>query len=77
MTVTPSFTMSGSIGAGTARHRLDGVATHLDVEADADRAAIGAMVALAEEMCFVLEAIQHAHPVHRTTVVNGKEVTPD
>ena len=73
MTVTPSFTMSGSILAGTAEHRLDGIETDLTIGAPgADPAEIQAMVTQAERMCFVLDAIEGSHPVNRRSALNGQ-----
>ena len=65
--------MSGSMLAGTAEHRLDGIGTDLSVTApgvDADD--LAAMVDQAERMCFVLDAIERANPVDRRTTINGQ-----
>ena len=72
LTVTPSFVMSGSMLAGTAEHRLDGVTTTLAITApgvDPDLAA--SLVDQAERMCFVLDALQRPHTVERSTWLNG------
>ncbi|MEL7158532.1 MAG: hypothetical protein AAFN30_18315 [Actinomycetota bacterium] len=74
LTVTPSFVMSGSIVAGTARHRLDSMTTELEVEADADTDTVAAMVDQAERMCFVLDAIESTHDVTRSATVNGESI---
>lgn len=71
MAVTPSFVMSGSILAGTAEHRLEGIESALEITADADPEKIAAVVDQAERMCFVLDALQRTHPVDRTTSLNG------
>ena len=66
--------MAGSILAGTAEHRLDRIETALEVTAGGDRAAVAEAVAQAERMCFVLDALQRAHTVHRTTTIDGVPV---
>ena len=71
VTVTPTFEMSGSMLAGTARHRLVSIASHLDLKADADRATISAIVDQAERMCFVIDAIENLHTVQRSVTING------
>ncbi len=73
MTVTPSFTMSGSILAGMAEHRLEAIETDLAITAPgADRADVQAMVAQAERMCFVLDALHRSHSVERRSALNGQ-----
>jgi len=71
MTVTPTFQMSGSILAGTAEHRLTSMTSDLAIEANHDPETIGAIVAQAEKMCFVLDAVEQPHTVARTTTLNG------
>lgn len=71
MTVTPTFRTTGSILAGTAAHRLVGIDTALDVASSADPAVITDLVEQAERMCFVLDAVEHPHPVRRTVTLNG------
>lgn len=66
--------MSGSILAGTARHRLDSMATSLEVEADADNQSVAALIDQAERMCFVLDAIESTHEVRRSATANGQTV---
>ena len=71
MTVTPSFVMAGSMLAGTASHRLEGIETELEITADAYAEKIAAAVDQAERMCFVLDALQRTHSVSRTASLNG------
>lgn len=67
--------MAGSILAGTAEHRLDGIETALAIVAEGDEQQISAAVDQAERMCFVLDAIQRAHAVTRITSVNGRPLS--
>jgi len=71
LTVTPTFEMTGSILADTVAHRLSALETHLELTAAAPREVVRQLVATAERMCFVLDAIQRPHAVHRTVLVNG------
>ena len=71
MTVTPTFEMTGSILADTATHQLTALETRLELAAAAPREVVRQLVATAERMCFVLDAIQRPHTVHRTVVMNG------
>jgi uncharacterized OsmC-like protein len=64
--------MAGSILAGTASHRLEGIETELELTADADADKIAAVVDQAERMCFVLDALQRTHAVSRTATLNGE-----
>lgn len=66
--------MTGSILAGTARHRLVSVNSHLDLHADADLVAVNAMITQAEQMCFVLDALESQHTVQRSTSLNVSAV---
>lgn len=75
LTVTASYDMRGSILAGTAEHRAHSFETVLEVSANAPEADVAAMVATAERMCFVLDAIQRPHAVKRRVVVNGAPLT--
>ena len=72
MRVSASFLMNGSILAGTAEHRLDRIETHLAVESRAPGEEVAQMVALAERMCFVLDAFQRPHTVARGVSLNGE-----
>lgn len=71
MIVEPAFTMTGSILAGTAEHRLVSMETHLELESDQDAEAVRAVVDQAERMCFVLGAIEGSHEVNRRSSLNG------
>ena len=78
MTVTPTFESAGSIIADTIENRLLGVETALDIASPAPREEIATLVATAERMCYVLDAIRRPHEVHGSTTLNGEPLTsPD
>jgi len=66
--------MAGSILAGTAKHTLTSMETHLEIEADHDAETIKAIVAQAEQMCFVMDAIEQQHEVTRRSSLNGSRL---
>lgn len=72
MTVTPSFEATGSILADTAQHRLADIEAVLAITSSAPKEEIAAMVATAERMCFVMDALTRPHTVRRTTLLNGQ-----
>jgi len=72
VTVTPSFDQTGSIGRDDIQSRLLGVATHLELECEADDEKVGALIATAERMCFLLDAIRNTHTVESSVSINGK-----
>ena len=76
MTVTPRFEQTGSILAGTAESRLLDVETSLEIVSNAPREKIAELVAVAEKMCFLLDAIREPHEVRSTTSVNGEPLEP-
>lgn len=72
MTVTPHFEQTGSILAGTAQSRLIDVETSLEIVSPAPRETVAKLVATAERMCFLLDAIQQPHAVQSRTTLNGE-----
>ena len=71
MVVTPRFEQTGSIGADDATSRLVDVETKLELESSAEETRVAALVATAERMCFLMDAIRNAHPVHTSASLNG------
>lgn len=71
VTVTPSFDQTGSIGKDDIQSRLLGVATHLEIDAQADTQKVSTLVATAERMCFLLDAINNTHEVASSVSING------
>ena len=72
MTVSPTFEATGSMLAGTAQHRLLDIDTALEITSAAPPEDIASLVAQAERMCFVLDAIQRPHEVRRRVMLNGE-----
>jgi len=73
VTVTPSFDQTGSIGRDDIQSRLLGVATHLDIASSADAEKINALIATAERMCFLLDALRNTHEVTSSVSISGSE----
>ena len=71
LVVTPRFEQTGSIGAGNATSRLVDVETKLELESSADEAVVAAVVAQAEKMCFLMDAIRNPRTVTATATLNG------
>lgn len=75
LVITPRFEQTGSIGAGNASSRLVDVQTKLELESGADEAVVAAVVAQAEKMCFVLDAIRNPRTVNASVALNGASLT--
>ncbi len=71
MTVTPAFTQTGSIGADTAKSEMTSVATSLEIESRAPEADVAKLVATAERMCFLMDALRRPHRVEAAVKLNG------
>lgn len=74
MRVTPRFEQTGSIGADTSTSRLLDVETELDIESPAPPEDVARLVATAERMCFLLDAIRLPHEVRSSTSLNGRRL---
>jgi len=72
MTVTPSFEQTGSIRGDDVQSRLLDVKTNLELVSSADEQDIAGLVATAERMCFMMDAIRTSHPVASTVSLNGE-----
>jgi hypothetical protein len=75
MTVSPQFSQEGSILADTVESRLLGIDTELQITTSAPREAVAKLVATAERMCFMMDAIREPHEVHSRVMVNGEVLT--
>ena len=75
MVVTPSFDQVGSIRGGDVQSRLLDVQTHLELECSADAQQVSELVATAERMCFLLDAIRNPHSVTASVTLNGDALT--
>ncbi len=72
MRVTPRFDQIGSIKAGTVQSRLLGVETELDISSSAPDDEVRELVRIAENMCFMMDAIREPHAVEASTTLNGE-----
>lgn len=77
MVVTPSFDQVGSIRGGDVQSRLLDVQTKLELESSADSEQVSALVATAERMCFLMDAIRNPHPVEASVTLNGVTLGSD
>jgi hypothetical protein len=75
MTVSPQFSQEGSILADTVESRLLGIDTELQITTSAPREAVAKLVATAERMCFMMDAIREPHEVRSRVMVNGEVLT--
>lgn len=74
MVVTPRFEQTGSIVRGDAASRLIDVETKLELESSAEAAVVADLVATAERMCFLMDAIRNPHPVQARVALNGADL---
>jgi len=78
MVVTPRFEQTGSIVRGDASSRLIDVETKLSLESTADAAQVAELVAAAERMCFLMDAIRNPRAVNASVELNGEALdVPD
>ena len=75
MKVFPRFEQTGSIRAGTIQSRLLDVETELHIDYSAPKVEIEALVALAEQMCFLMDVIRAPHEVRHRTSLNGESLS--
>jgi hypothetical protein len=71
MTVSPRFSQEGSILADTIQSRLIALETSLEVTTSAPRDVVAQLIATAERMCFMMDAIREPHVVSTRVTVNG------
>ena len=77
MIVTPRFEQTGSIVRGDATSRMTDVETKLSLESNADAKRVAEVVAAAERLCFLMDAIREPHPVTGTVELNGEALSLD
>jgi hypothetical protein len=75
MTVSPRFSQEGSILADTIQSRLLDIETSLEITTSAPREAVAQLIATAERMCFMMDAIRQPHEVRTRVTVNGTAMT--
>lgn len=66
------FTRTGSIIEHTEQHRSSGIEVNLEIESRASEKAIAELVWLAEDMCFVMQAVKHPVEAKLNVSLNGK-----
>jgi len=74
MTVTPQFSQEGSILADTVESRLLGIDTVLDITTEAPREEVAKLVATAERMCFMMDAVREPHDIQTRVTINGEDL---
>ena len=74
MVVTPRFEQTGSIVRGDVASRLIDVETKLALESSAEAAVVADLVATAERMCFLMDAIRNPHPAQTRVALNGDDL---
>lgn len=72
MTVSPHFAQEGSILADTVQSRLLDVDTSLEITSPASRDEVAKLIATAERMCFMMNAVREPHEVRTRVTVNGE-----
>lgn len=72
MTVSPRFTQEGSIMADTVQSRLIDIDTSLEITTSAPREDVARLIATAERMCFMMDAVREPHEVRTRVTVNGE-----
>ena len=70
------FTRSGSILERTESHRSAGLEVSLDIESPAGADTIAELVWLAEDMCFVMQALKNPVETKLEITLNGQSVSP-
>jgi len=75
MTVTPQFAQEGSILADTVESRLLGIDTELEITTSAPQDVVAKLIATAERMCFMMDAVREPHEVRSRVSVNGAVLT--
>ena len=72
MTVSPRFKQEGSILADTVESKLTDIDTDLQITTSAPRQEVMQLVATAERMCFMMDAVREPHDVRARVTVNGE-----
>lgn len=69
--VSADWTVTGSVFEGTIKAECHGMQTDLEVESDADKAIIAAVLRNAEQGCFARATVETAVPLSSSAKVNG------
>ena len=76
MSVSPRFSQEGSILADTVQSRLLSIDTSLEITTSAPRDVVSKLVATAERMCFMMDAVQEPHEMRTQVTINGEILPP-
>ena len=68
------FARTGSIAERTEQHRASSIEVNLEIESEAGEHAIEELVWLAEDMCYVMQAIQNPVEAKLNVTLNGSPV---
>ena len=68
------FARSGSIAERTEQHRASAVEVNLEIESDAREDAIAELAWLAEDMCYVMQAVRAPVEAKLNLSLNGRPV---
>lgn len=68
------FARTGSIAERTEQHRASSVEVNLEIESDARESAIAELAWLAEDMCYVMQAVQNPVEAKLKVSLNGRPV---
>lgn len=68
------FTRDGSIAEYTEQHRTAGIEVELEIHSSAAEKTIAELAWLAEDMCFVMQAIKNPVEAKLSLTLNGRPV---
>jgi organic hydroperoxide reductase OsmC/OhrA len=70
------FARTGSIAERTEQHRASTIEVNLEIESDAGENAISELVWLAEDMCYVMQAVKAPVEAKLNVSLNGTPLPP-
>ncbi len=72
--ITGTFSRSGSVLAGTAKSRMQGVEVELELQSPGERGQIAQLIRMAEETCYVRQTIKNPVESKLTVLLNGERL---
>ena len=72
ITVTARYARTGSVLAGDAHTRCDGIHTALSLDSEEPPERIAQLITMAEATCFTMAALRNPAPVALEATVNGQ-----
>ena len=70
------FARTGSIAEKTEQHRASTIEVNLEVESDAREETVSELVWLAEDMCYVMQAVKAPVEAKLNVSLNGRVLPP-